>query len=299
MTIFNWLPTGDFMEGAFESRPVHIPGVLPSEYFSINDLDVALTRSASSILPFTIGMHGRAPSRNEYCTEIYNSIKHTSQFEIDPEKVQAFLERGANLKIQRFASLSEKVSLIVKDIETWLGFPTSANGYFSFGMQRGLAVHWDSHDVLAVQLIGRKNWKIFRPTIELPVKSHRTNLDALPNTASVYLNVELEAGDALYIPRGWWHDVMPIRGQKTLHASVGLHPPNRADFLAWILSQEMLRDIEFRKSFLRGEPPTDFGPMIAGFTAAVNNPELTDIYWKQYSALARSTGPFKLQGEKS
>ena len=219
--------------------------------------------------------------------------------EIDPVKVQVFLEKGANLKITRFASLSEKVSLIVRDIETWLRFPTSANGYFSFGMQRGLAVHWDSHDVLAVQLLGRKNWKIFRPTTELPVKSHRTNLDTLPNTASVYLNVELEAGDALYIPRGWWHDVTPVRGQKTLHASVGLHPPNRSDFLAWILSQEMLRKVEFRKSFLPGEIPEEFVSMMASFADTLKNPVSAEMYWQQYSESVRSTGAFKLERKKA
>lgn len=218
--------------------------------------------------------------------------------EIDPEKVQSLLERGANLKIQRFASLSEKVSLIVNDIESWLGFPTSSNGYFSFGTQRGLSIHWDSHDVLAVQLIGKKNWKIFRPTIELPVKSHRGDQDVPPNPDSVYLEVELQAGDALYIPRGWWHDVTPIRGQKTLHASVGLHPPNRSDFLAWILSQEMLRRVEFRKSFLPGELPEELESMMASLADALKNPVFAEMYWQQYSESVRSTGSFKLDGKK-
>ena len=283
------------MAEAFESRPLHIRNVLPPEYFSINDLDAALTRSVSSVLPFTIGMHGRVPNRNEYCSEIYNSLKRSTHLEIDPAKVQLLLERGANLHIQRFATLSEKVSLVVKDVESWLGFATSANGYFSFGMQRGLDIHWDSHDVLAVQLIGKKNWTIFRPSIELPVKAHRDEQAVPPNPNSVYLHVELQAGDALYIPRGWWHDVMPIKGQKTLHASVGLHPPNRSDFLAWILSQRMLRDIEFRKSFLQRGPSIDFGLMMASLKTALDNPALIEIYWKEYAASIRSTGAFNLE----
>ena len=297
MTIFNWVPVGDFMEGAFESRPLHIRNVLPSAYFSFNDLDAALTRSANSVLPFTIGMNGRVPNRHDYCSEVYNPIKHTNQVEIDPEKVQALLDRGANLKIQRFATLSEKVSTIVKDIECWLGFATSCNGYFSFGMQQGLAIHWDSHDVLAVQLIGKKNWKIFRPTIELPVKSHRSDLNPPPKADSAYMNVELRAGDALYIPRGWWHDVMPIRGEKTLHASVGMHPPNRSDFLAWMLNQEMLGNIEFRKSHLQAAPSPDFGAMLESFTNSLNNPVLVNEYWKQYAESVRPIGAFKLTGE--
>ena len=50
MTLFNWVPVGDFMEGAFESRPLHIHNVLPTDYFSFSDLDAALTRSVNSAL---------------------------------------------------------------------------------------------------------------------------------------------------------------------------------------------------------------------------------------------------------
>ena len=298
MTMFNWLPAREFMEEVFETKPLHIRNVLLPEYFLISDLNAALTSSITSMLPFTIGMHGRIPDRNEYCSEIFNPIKRSGQMEIDPEKVQSLLERGANIKIQRFSTLSEKASLIVKDIESWLGFSTSANGYFSLGRLRGLPVHWDTHDVLAVQLIGKKNWKIFKPTIELPVKPHRYEVNSPPGPNAVYMEVLLEAGDALYIPRGWWHDVTPVKGQQTLHLSVGLHSPNRSDFLAWVLNQQLVSDVEFRKSLLRSSSYADFGPMIANLVAALNSPELIEQYWEQHAVSVRPRGLFNLKAQE-
>ena len=113
MTIFAWPPSAEFMSGAFEQYPRHLRGVLPADYFSVKDLNAALSISAGSILSFTIGMYGRAPNRSEYCSEFLNPINQTTQIEIDPEKVESLLARGANIQIQRFASASEKVFAIV------------------------------------------------------------------------------------------------------------------------------------------------------------------------------------------
>ena len=90
---------------------------------------------------------------------------------------------------------------------------------------------------------------------------------------------------------------MPIRGEKTLHASVGMHPPNRSDFFAWILNREMLGNIEFRKSHLQAAPSPDFGAMLESFINSINNPVLINEYWKQYVESVRPIGSFKLTGE--
>ena len=42
----------------------------------------------------------------------------------------------------------------------------------------------------------------------------------------------LEAGDLLYIPRGWWHVAMPL-DEPTLHLTVGVNNLTGADFLRW------------------------------------------------------------------
>ena len=41
--------------------------------------------------------------------------------------------------------------------------------------------------------------------------------------------VELRAGDALYLPCGWWHDVRTRRGERSISVSFWAHmPPAKA-----------------------------------------------------------------------
>jgi len=296
ITRFTWIPERDFMEQIFETSPFHFRNVLSPEYFGFEDLLGTLTTSATSALPFSIRLHGPKVPPQEYCSPAYNPMTRSTNMEIDPRKVEALLQKGASLKIQRFAKVSEKVYSIVTDIESWLGMATSANGYLSFGPQRGLDPHWDTHHVIAVQLIGRKKWKIFKPTLDQPLKSHRGHFYEPPRPDAVSMEIVLEAGDALYVPRGWWHDVMPVKGEKTLHITVGLHPPDRSDFWNWVLSQEILGNVEFRKAMLRRGPKPDFSPLLANYAEALNNPELIEKFWKQYSASIRPIGSFKLKG---
>jgi hypothetical protein len=46
----------------------------------------------------------------------------------------------------------------------------------------------------------------------------------------------LEDGDALCIPRGWWHVAIPV-DEPTLHLTVGLHHATGLDFASWYLDR--------------------------------------------------------------
>lgn len=54
-----------------------------------------------------------------------------------------------------------------------------------------------------------------------------------PNLDDVYMDIVLEAGDILYLPRGWWHDPVPV-GEETVHLAVGVFPAYVNNYLTWI-----------------------------------------------------------------
>lgn len=273
-----------FLHDVFEIKPFVFKQFLPAGFYDMADLNAALTRSMTSELPFTIGMHGRAVNPDAYASQAYNGIKQVRQPRIDPEKVECLLQAGANLKIQRFANVCPKVLAVVSGVASWLGFMTSANGYFSFGLQRGLPVHWDSHDVLAVQLMGSKHWKIYSPSMVLPLKEHRHQAGELPALKTPVLEVTLEAGDALYLPRGWWHDVIPVKGVKTLHIALGLHPPLVSDFLGWVLDSQTAQQIDFRKSITTTGPTLNAAALSAALSKALADPLLLQQFLTHYNA---------------
>ena len=133
-------------------------------------------------------------------------------------KLHSISARRLNEAVQRFA-----------------GFPTRSNAYVSFGGTGSFGAHWDTHDVVVLQLVGRKRWRVGPPTFPLPLPAHtsRRSGEAAPSFSA--LDVLLEAGDLLYLPRGWWHEVTPL-AEPSLHLSVGIYVPSVFDALGLAVS---------------------------------------------------------------
>lgn len=133
-------------------------------------------------------------------------------------------------------------------VARFVGEKAVANGYAAFGGEGTFAKHWDTHDVFAIQLIGRKRWRIFSPTLAIPLpqqtsKHHKHECPAEPIFDDI-----LEAGDVLYIPRGWWHEAIPLPNEETFHIAVGIHPIFLRDYIAWSCFKTFPSDVALRKS---------------------------------------------------
>jgi hypothetical protein len=104
---------------------------------------------------------------------------------------------------------------------------------------------------LVLQLCGRKHWKVYAPTRLHPLKND-FEAPAPPSSAPAWEGI-LNDGDALYIPRGWWHEAFPL-DEPSLHLTISLTPPTALDYLGWALSR-LRRHAELRAS-LPGDSAT-------------------------------------------
>lgn len=167
---------------------------------------------------------------------------------------------GATLVLNRIDTKSTKINKLTKAVSHFVKEKTVANGYIAFGGNGTFAKHWDTHDVFAIQLIGRKQWKLFAPTFPLPLQN-QTSKDRKHECPETPIFDEiLEAGDILYIPRGWWHEALPIEQEETFHIAVGVHTAHITDYLTWCSGNCFIDDLNFRKSFTT--------PPIENFTEA-------------------------------
>lgn len=91
-------------------------------------------------------------------------------------------------------------------------------------------LHRDHVDLLVCQLHGRKRWRLIAPTERAvldQVSANQTMLDADDIEGALVKELILEAGEALYVPAGWWHQVeassasttLSIEALATAHAS--------------------------------------------------------------------------------
>jgi bifunctional lysine-specific demethylase and histidyl-hydroxylase NO66 len=85
---------------------------------------------------------------------------------------------------------------------------------------QGFAVHHDTHDVLVLQVAGQKRWLLYEPLLELPLK-HQRYSTALGEHGEPTGDLVLEAGDTLYLPRGWLHQA-ETSATDSLHLTIGI-----------------------------------------------------------------------------
>jgi hypothetical protein len=153
--------------------------------------------------------------------------------------------RGATLVLQALHLHWLPAARYCRALEQELGWPVQANAYHTPASAQGFGVHHDTHDVFVLQLAGRKRWLVYEPVLELPLKDQRWSSE-LGDPGEPVEDVTLEAGDTLYLPRGWPHEAATAEDE-SLHLTVGLHPPTRLDALRAALDS-CADDVEFRRA---------------------------------------------------
>ena len=162
------------------------------------------------------------------------------------ERVAEEFASGATLVLQALHLYWPAAALYCRELEKWLGCPVQANAYQTPAAARGFAVHHDTHDVFVLQVAGRKRWRVYKPLLELPLSGQRWS-PQLGDPGEAIRDFTLEAGDTLYLPRGWPHEATTSQDE-SLHLTIGIHPPTRLDALRAALQSSAEDDVEFRRT---------------------------------------------------
>ncbi|MYZ39899.1 cupin domain-containing protein, partial [Streptomyces sp. SID4917] len=156
------------------------------------------------------------------------------------------LRDGATLVVQSLQHNYRPVADFCARLEHETGQVLFAEAFLTPGDRPGLEAHHDEENVLIVQTVGSKTWRLHRPMVEQPLQ-HETygslGLDAAAKQriadTEPDLDVTLRPGDVLWVPRGWLH-----RGQATgttsLHITFGF-PVLTRFWLAQRITRELAR----------------------------------------------------------
>ncbi|WP_199320486.1 cupin domain-containing protein [Leptolyngbya sp. FACHB-261] len=139
------------------------------------------------------------------------------------------LRQGATLIINGVHQRVPAVAQLAANLRCDIGYETHVNLYCSPARQQGFDCHYDTHDVLILQIDGEKKWFVYRETVSYPT-SNMPSSKQLQLTEPPYLECTLRAGDLLYIPRGHWHYAVACE-QPSLHLTVGIECQTGLDWL--------------------------------------------------------------------
>ncbi|SCL28448.1 Cupin superfamily protein [Micromonospora rhizosphaerae] len=146
------------------------------------------------------------------------------------ERILELYASGATLVLQGLHRIWPALVDFARDLGTALAQPLQVNAYLTPAGSQGFATHYDTHDVFVLQVDGRKHWRIHPPVLPDPLEKQPWGgrADEVSATAEgpAALDVVLEPGDALYLPRGWLHSAQ-AQESSSLHLTVGIRALTR------------------------------------------------------------------------
>jgi hypothetical protein len=166
---------------------------------------------------------------------------------LEPVRLREQLRDGATLVLDGVDQLHPPVRELAAGLERELAERVQVNLYASFRERKGFGLHWDDHDVLVLQLAGRKRWRVYGMTRRYPL--HRDLAEPREPDGDPVWDGFLEAGALVHVPRGHWHDAM-AGAEPSLHLTVGIIRQNGIDLLHWLADR--LRSVEaYRRDLSR------------------------------------------------
>lgn len=214
---------------------------------------------------------------------------------IQKEKLYSFMSSGASLVINRIELVSAAAYELCLQVGRLLGTQTTANAYASMGGDPATNVHWDTHDVFVVQLKGKKHWQVYEPTFKLPISTQISNDHKEDVPKNPYLETVLNAGDALYVPRGWWHRVAPIGDNDTISLTIAIHTPLILDYIIWACSHILPEHLELRHSLLGGRQDAQHvEEALVCLSSMLRDRKSLDAFYERSKERERVVSPFDI-----
>ncbi|WP_372056624.1 cupin domain-containing protein [Tistrella mobilis] len=151
-------------------------------------------------------------------------------------QLQALCQGGASLVLLGMHRHVQALAALAAMVERHVEAPVTINAYASFTRDGAFQIHRDGHDVLVVQITGRKRWFCHGRRSDPPFGGD--TVDPRRDPGPPEAEMVLAPGDLLFLPRGDYHraEVAEAGGQ-SLHLTLAIQRPDGAEVLRWRLRE--------------------------------------------------------------
>ncbi|HVU73817.1 MAG TPA: cupin domain-containing protein [Mycobacteriales bacterium] len=218
----------------------------------LDDIDELLSERALRVPFVRVTSNGTVTPTSVYTSGAGAGASINDQ--VRDTAVAALLAEGQTVVLQGLHRSHAAVRRFTSALAAELACPVQANAYVTPAREQGFDPHYDVHDVFVVQLAGRKRWRVHEPVHRSPLPDqpwtdHREAVKGRADEEPL-LDVVLEPGDVLYLPRGTVHSARSEDGLSA-HLTIGVHPPTLHQ-IARAALDELADDVELRASLPLG-----------------------------------------------
>jgi lysine-specific demethylase/histidyl-hydroxylase NO66 len=171
-----------------------------------------------------------------------------------PADRQAIFDAFAAGHTLIFDKIDQHVPALARMLYAWesdLRLPVRANAFLTPKYSSGFHRHYDTHDVIVVQLRGTKSWEFCDNPLPIPHEEQQRMSSHYGARASLIARIDMRPGDVAYLPRGYVHAASAI-ATDTLHLSVSIRNRSLREAVVVALEQRLLADERFRRGVRPG-----------------------------------------------
>jgi ribosomal protein L16 Arg81 hydroxylase len=162
------------------------------------------------------------------------------------ERLYAVFRGGATVVLLSLQERWKPLRQFCQSLAELFSASFQVNVYLTPPHSQGLKTHYDTHDVFVLQVSGTKRWRLYDAPVTLPLPGQvPVNDPSASKDASE--EFELQAGELIYLPRGWRHDAS-TGDSVSLHLTIGVYPVTWAAVFLHAVEAAIEKDSRFRES---------------------------------------------------
>ncbi len=247
----------EFWAEAWQKGPYVVKRGRPNYFaniFSVRDLDSLISLSANLSRQHLRLVRTEGSRLNE------RPVEMRPDGSVDVFSTYRAYNEGFSIVANSLDTRWLPVAQLCRNVEKALHHRIVANLYATPAGAQGFTPHYDTHDVLVLQVAGAKQWKIYRPVVNMPMEDSAVRID--PNhLVEPYRDLVMEAGDLLYMPRGWVHEAS-TSDTSSIHVTLGIHVTKWLDVMMDAVAMAAAEDEDLRATFPfkaleNGMPPAE------------------------------------------
>lgn len=179
-----------------------------------------------------------------------DDFKHTDYVEksgrVNVSKLYKYYGEGATINVVGLHDYLLPLGNLCKSLTMETAHRYQTNIYCTPKNSQGFQTHYDSHDVIVLQVHGEKDWEIYDNPVKLPLKGVQDftkNMDIVPKLKQ---KIRLKTGELLYIPRGVMHNARTT-DSSSIHITLGLLGTSYYNLIADALKELAVNDERYRR----------------------------------------------------
>jgi Cupin superfamily protein len=234
-----------FFRDTWEKKPLVVSRNQPDYYsrlFSIRDVD--------SMIHFTRPRFSGIRAQSTPTDALRGNFPHDEHLFFEGENNIAALSsqyaQGKTIFVHKLEQRWKSVATLCRNLEATLHHPVNASMFLTPRDSQGLSPHFDSVEVFVLQIEGSKHWRLYKPTVELPLQDV---FEPIPREqiGKPIQEVHVKPGDLMYIPRGVIHEAF-ASDDSSLHITVAVSVFRWTDLVRTALACLSAKDARFRRA---------------------------------------------------